>query len=256
MPESYRGAEEFKQENGYEVEGAWYPRVTKIASIKAKPSLLYYYAQAPDFQTAKNSIDEAAKEGTLVHEAAEAILLGREPNVPAVIAPAIAAFRNFLEERHIKTQPEFVERRIVHKFHRYAGTVDALATIDNKFGVLDIKTSQSIYRDYDLQTAAYVEALHSEFENLETRWILRVDQLEKCDRCSSVRRTKGGRIRIRRNGGGFVCGELSHSWRDPQGIVELKEIPYSYRDFEGFLGAKKLWEWENENWLKEIGYLA
>ena len=26
-------------------------------------------------------------------------------------------------------------------------------------------------------------------------------------------------------------------------------------DFEGFLGAKRLWEWENEFWLRKIGYL-
>jgi len=37
--------------------------------------------------------------------------------------------------------------------------------------------------------------------------------------------------------------------------VELKEFPYWQTDFEAFLGAKRLWEWENEEWLRRIEYL-
>lgn len=254
MFDSYRDAEHFKDENGYTIDGAWYPRVTKVIGIKAKPALYYYYAQASGFKAAKQSLDNSAKEGTLIHEAAEAVLLGKEPIVDPLIAPAIASFKTFLEANDIHTKPEYVERRIMNKEHRYAGTIDALATIKGKFGVLDIKTSRAVYRDYDLQTAAYVAALEPEFEDLTTRWILRIDQTQKCDRCNATRRTKGGMVKIRRNGYGFVCADESHDWREPEGDIELKEIPYRYADFEGFLGAKRLWEWENETWLREIGY--
>ncbi|HTY39573.1 MAG TPA: hypothetical protein VMC43_00575 [Candidatus Paceibacterota bacterium] len=256
MFDSYKNAEQFKADNGYEENGTWYPRVTRIVGIKSKPALLFYYAEAANYSTAKNAMEESAKEGTLVHEAAEAILLGQNPVVDPFIEPAIAAFRKFLAENDVATKPEFVERRIVNREHRYAGTIDALATIDGKFGVLDIKTSQAIYRDYNLQTAAYMDALKDEFENLATRWILRIDMYQKCDRCNATRRTKGGRSKIRRNGGTFVCAPMSHDWHPPEGIVELQEFPFWQTDFEGFLGAKKLWEWENENWLKKIGYLA
>ena len=88
--------------------------------------------------------------------------------------------RNFLRQNHIHVTPELVERRIVNRDHRYAGTVDAIARIGGKLGVLDIKTSQSIYRDYCLQTSAYMDALKNEFEDLATRWILRIDQMQKC----------------------------------------------------------------------------
>src|SRR3989344_4273734 len=185
MFSSYRDAEHFKTENGYEIDGAWYPRVTKIVGIKAKPALLYYYAEAPNYRSAKFSMEESAKEGTMVHEAAEAILLGQSPAVHPIIQPAIAAFREFLEKTNVQTRPEFVERRILNKEHRYAGTIDALATIGGKFGVFDIKTSQAVYRDYNLQTAAYMDALKNEFENLETRWILRIDQIKTCARCGA-----------------------------------------------------------------------
>ena len=46
-----------------------------------------------------------------------------------------------------------------------------------------------------------------------------------------------------------------HNWSEPQGQIELQEFPEWQHDFQAFLGAKKLWEWENETILKEIGYL-
>ncbi len=256
MFDFYRNLDHFKEENGYDIDGAWYPRVTKLVGIKSKPALLFYYAEAPNYSSAKASMEESAKEGTMVHEAAEAILLGQSPYVDPLIRPAITAFQDFLFENEIATKPEFVERRILNKDHRYAGTIDALATIDGKFGVLDIKTSQSIYRDYNLQTAAYMDALKNEFENLETRWILRIDQFQKCHRCNATKRTKGGRVKIRRNGGSFTCAPTNHDWAEAKGVVEIKEFPFWQTDFEGFLGAKRLWEWDNEDWLKKIGYLA
>jgi hypothetical protein len=182
--------------------------------------------------------------------------VGQSPDTHPLIQPAIAALTDFLARNDVQTQADYIERRILNKDHRYAGTIDALATIGGKFGVLDIKTSQAIYRDYNLQTAAYMDALKSEFENLTTRWILRIDQFQKCARCSATKRTKGGRVKIRRNGGSFTCAPASHDFADAQGIVELQEFPFWQSDFEGFLGAKRLWEWENEDWLKKVGYLA
>ena len=47
----------------------------------------------------------------------------------------------------------------------------------------------------------------------------------------------------------------AHEWGPMQGKIELREFPYWQEDFEAFLGAKKLWEWENVDWLKKVGYL-
>lgn len=255
MFDTYSTLEAFKEASGYTIDGAWYPRVTKILSIKAKPALYRYYGEAANFRAAQEVTEKSAAEGTLVHEAAEAILLGKTPEaIDPLIRPAIAAFGEFLLRNNIQTAPDWVERRILHKDERYAGTIDALALIDGKFGVLDIKTSQGIYRDYNLQTAAYMDALKGEFQNLQTRWILRIDQIENCERCHSTRRTKGGREKVRRNGRG-VCAESEHAWGEMQGVIELQEFPFWQSDYEAFLGAKKLWEWENEVWLKRAGYL-
>ncbi|MBI5401525.1 hypothetical protein HZB05_01720, partial [Candidatus Wolfebacteria bacterium] len=46
-----------------------------------------------------------------------------------------------------------------------------------------------------------------------------------------------------------------HEWSDLTGEIELKEFPYWQEDFKAFLAAKKLWEWENEYWLKQADYL-
>ncbi len=253
MFDYFKDAEGFKEACGYTIDGVWYPRVTKIVSIKAKPALLYYYAEAANFKAAQDVTTKSAEEGTAIHEAVEGLLLGKNPEIPSYIKPAVSAFKNFWEQNNIQVTPELVERRVVHYDHRYAGTVDALALIGGKFGVLDIKTSQAIYRDYNLQTSAYMDALKNDFATLQTRWILKIDQTQTCNLCRAIRRVKGGREKIRANG--YLSKSCPHEWGELHGDIELKEFPYWQQDFEAFLGAKKLWEWENEYWLKKVGYL-
>ena len=140
--------------------------------------------------------ERSAAEGTLIHEAIEGLLLGKNPDIPPQIAPAVTSFLHFYEKNNIAVSPELVERRIVNHDHRYAGTVDAIAVIGGKRGVLDIKTSQAIYRDYSLQTSAYMDALKNEFEDLQTRWILK----NRPDpNLQSVRRTAAREGRQRNN---------------------------------------------------------
>jgi hypothetical protein len=245
--------EQFRTEQGYDIEGRWYPRVTSILAIKAKPALYHFYAQQPNFAAGQRISERSAEEGTRIHEAAQAILLGQDPIVPPDIAPAIAAFRSFIERQPIETTAEHIERRILHPEHRYAGTIDILGTLKGRLGVIDIKTSQEIYRDYNLQTAAYMEALLPEYPDLVTRWILRLDQMQFCIDCKATKRTKGGREKVKRDySSRTVCGV--HQWGPVTGIAQLKEFPDWQRDFEGFLAAKRLWEWEHQDLLDAIAY--
>jgi len=255
MFDYFTDPESFKAASGYEIDGVWFPRVTKIVSIKAKPALYRFYGEMESFGAGQKVSQASAQEGTLIHNTIEALLLGQNPEVDPSVQPAIQAFLKFWEERDIHVTPELVEKRVVNYEHRYAGTVDALALIDGKFGVLDIKTSNAIYRDYNLQTAAYMEALKSNYHNLQTRWILRVDQVQVCNRCGAIRRMKGGREKIRNNKNGARCVGDEHEWSELRGDIEIREFPYWHNDFEAFLAAKRLWEWENEYWLNKIGYL-
>jgi hypothetical protein len=257
----YRDAEHFKSLSGYEIEGIWYPRVTKIVEIKAKPALYKFYADLPNFAEGEAIKQQSASEGTLIHETVEAFLTGKPHEVEPQIKPAYDAFVGFFNRQHIQVDSEYVEKRVVNYNERYAGTLDALALIGGKFGVLDIKTSLAIYRDYNIQTAAYVAALEKDFPTLQTRWILRIDQHRVCHKCGSTFRSKGGRDKVRLAWDGknrtvrAQAETCEHEWSDIVGDVELKEFPFWRGDFEAFLGAKKLWEWENEWWLKQVGYL-
>lgn len=255
---NYSNLENFKSLAGYEIDGAWYPRVTKIIDIKAKPALYRFYGEMNSFAEGEAVKKKSATEGTLIHEIVEKILIGEKPSINSSVLPAIEAFFRFLEEKHIQVDQEHVEKRIVNFDERYAGTLDSLALIDGKFGVLDIKTSQAIYRDYNLQTSAYMAALQSDFKNLQTRWILRIDQIKNCFKCKSVLREKGGRKKIKLPWNGkyydFRAKACEHEWSELRGDIELKEFPYWREDYKAFLGAKKLWEWENEYWLKQLSY--
>src|SRR3989344_826288 len=224
MFDAFKTAAEFKESCGYSFDDNWYPRVTRIVSIKAKPALYRYYGRAASFAAAQNTTEKSAQEGTLLHAAAEAILLGEEPQVAPLIQPAISAFREFLAKTDIRVAAGQVEMRIKSDTHRYAGTIDALAEIDGRLGVLDIKTSSAVYRDYNLQTAAYMEALKDLHLRLETRWILRIDQHRACERCGAILRVKGGQPTIRK-AGHFLCHPREHAWQDLEGAVELHEFP-------------------------------
>jgi hypothetical protein len=251
----YKDITDFKEACGYTIDDVWYPRVTKIVSIKAKPALYRYYGEAKSYKAAQEATEQSAKEGTMIHEAVEGLLLGKNPEIPQEIAPAVQSFLEFFERNSIQVTPDLVERRIVNYDHRYAGTVDAIALIGGKLGVLDIKTSQAIYRDYSLQTSAYMDALKGQFKNLQTRWILKIDQIQRCAKCGARKRVKGGREKILIDWKIRAQKTCEHEWGTLMGDIELQEFPYWQNDFEAFLGAKKLWEWENDSWLKKVGYL-
>jgi hypothetical protein len=246
----YKSVQEFKDACGYVIDNQWYPRVTKIVEIKAKPALYKYYGDAESYEAAKAATEISAKEGTLIHETVEKFLLDTPVEIPPPIAPAVNTALKFIEKNGIRVYPDYVERRVWSSDHRYAGTIDALAAIRGRIGVLDIKTSQSIYRDYNLQTSAYMSVLGKSIKNLETRWILRIDQIKNCLLCGATLRPKGGKDKIR--SALYGCEPDKHEWSSLQGVTELKEIPEWREDFEAFLSAKKLWEWENERWLKQI----
>jgi hypothetical protein len=99
--------------------------------------------------------DRAADLGTLVHAATEAYVLGKPyPAWPPLVKPRMLAFEQFLKD----FEPEYsaTEASVYNRTQRYAGTLDAIATIDDRTILLDTKTSKkAIYPDVALQLAAY-----------------------------------------------------------------------------------------------------
>lgn len=252
-----KGLKKFKEENGHVIDGQWYPRVTKILSIKSKPQLYHYYAKAESFQEAEDAKDKSAEEGTLIHNTIEEWLKNKETIIPEEIVPSVDAFKDFYY--NIKPEIIAIEEEFVHPTHRYSGTADLVAKIDNKFYLLDIKTGKSIYKDYRLQTAAYVDALPYDFVG---RMIIRLAQYYQCNHCTARLFNKGGMPSVsipydENNKSAYGEAKMcEHEWGDMVGEVEVEEFDNQEQDFKAFLACKELWEWENREMLEAVHYLS
>lgn len=205
-----------------------------------------YYAALPNFKTGEAIKARSAEEGTLVHNTIESLLKKEPIAIPDPIKPSIEAFMDFYATHRVT--PLKIEERIISKKHNYAGTIDVLAEVDGEVGVLDIKTSKAVYRDYGMQTAAYIEAFKEDphLPSL-TSWILRIDQSRTCTWCGAVMREKGGNQKI--TGKKINC---EHNWSGVVGEYEFKHIDGFEQNIKAFLAAKSLWEWEHYDWLKQI----
>jgi len=244
----YESLDDFRERAGYVIGGVWYPRVTSIVSIKAKPALLRYYGGMRSFKAADDVKEASAREGTLVHEAVAAIAAGNHSiAVDPLVQPSVDAFVGFLRNNHV--EPLLIEERVVNREHRYAGTVDMVARINGVVGVLDIKTGKRVYRDYGMQTAAYIAATaeRHDIETPVTSWVLRLDQARICEMCGVSLRTKGGTFRV--SAGGKGC---THRWGPMQGEFEFVEMQDTHRNLKAFLASKELWEWEHSEYLSQL----
>lgn len=102
---------------------------------------------------------EAARKGTQIHRDIEEGLSGSrsEESLSREAAEALVFLRG------ADLCPEFFERRIYSRRHRYSGTLDLIAKDANGNLVLvDWKTGKSVYPEFRLQTAAYVKAWEEE----------------------------------------------------------------------------------------------
>src|SRR3990167_10137167 len=118
----YSDEEHFKSFNGYEINGAWYPRVTKIVDIKAKPALYRFYAELSNFNEGERIKELSASEGTKVHEAIQSLLIGGSPLLTDDIIPSIRAFEKFQAKTNIRIDKNFVEYRIFMQQERLDST--------------------------------------------------------------------------------------------------------------------------------------
>lgn len=86
---------------------------------------------------------------------------------------SIEAFLRWQSEQKIKYIAS--ERKIYSKKYDYAGTLDVEAYINKRRGIIDFKTSKAIYKDYELQLGAYIQARHEEDgANYTNNYIVRI----------------------------------------------------------------------------------
>ena len=179
--------------------------VTTFIGIKDKPALQQWYADmsiksivanleyiqagkgVDEFLeearlAAKNYKDEAADRGKAIHKWIEEYVShklgnGAMPAMPTenFILLGVSAFQDWVEQNKV----EFVwtERMVYSKEHDYVGTADLCVMIGDKFYLVDLKTSNSLWSEVCMQTAAYLKADQEECgENYDGRIALRISK--------------------------------------------------------------------------------
>ena len=146
-------------------EGVYYPSVTTI--LQYMPKNKFFDTWLKDVgHNADYIMKKAGKEGTQVHEAAEKLVKGEEVSwmddygnarYSQLVWEMILKFAEFWNTY----KPELIstEDFVWSDTYKYAGTADLVVKMDGEVWLLDLKTSNSIHKSYDLQLASYAKAL-------------------------------------------------------------------------------------------------
>jgi hypothetical protein len=146
-----------------------------VLGIAARPDLYALAASAkPEDKDLLHSIiddaEEAAKArsganlGSALHRITARIDTGEELDVPATWRPDVDAYCQRLADSAIKIHPEYVERVVIVKTAKIAGTLDRLVTYNGNTYVADLKTGATALdygaTDIAVQLAIYAHASH------------------------------------------------------------------------------------------------
>ena len=146
-------------------EGVYYPSVTTILQYMPKNKFFDNWLKDVG-HNADLILAKAGKEGTQVHEAAEALV--RKEEVSWIDDYGNAKYSEPVWEMIIKFydfwkthKPELIsaEEFVYSDEFKYAGTADLVVKMDGETWLLDLKTSNALHRAYDLQLAAYAKAI-------------------------------------------------------------------------------------------------
>lgn len=155
----------------YKRDSKFYPSVSSILNFFPKNA--FFHSWLKDVGHNSDIIaQKAAREGTLVHDAAEKLMLGQEViwlKDDGTVTYSLDVWRMILKFADFwgQVKPELVatEYHLFSDDHKFAGTADIIVKIDGKLWLLDIKTSNSVHTSHYLQLAAYAKAwneTHSE----------------------------------------------------------------------------------------------
>ena len=159
-------------------EGVFYPSVTTI--LQYMPKNKFFESWLKDVGHNANLImRRAGKEGTQVHEAAEALVKGEEVSwmddygnarYSQIVWEMILKFYDFWSTH----KPELIstEEFVFSDEHKYAGTADLVVKMNDEIWLLDLKTSNSIHKSYDLQLASYAKALQENGQKIDRTGII------------------------------------------------------------------------------------
>ena len=117
-------------------------------------------------------MEEASKIGTLTHYLVECKITNQTPDItPYRRADLLAARNGYLafcdwEKSWKPTKYEYSEVELVSDKYNFGGTIDIIASKDNKLYILDLKTSNHIHPEMVIQLAAYKNLFEEKHEKL------------------------------------------------------------------------------------------
>ena len=145
-------------------EGVYYPSVTHVLSYFPKDKFFERWMKEVG-TNADYIIRRAGREGTQVHNAIEDYINGKELNwlnewgeakYSLEVWKMILKFVDFWET--YKPTLITTETHLFSDQLQIAGTADLVCEIDGEIWLLDFKTSNALYKTYDLQLACYATA--------------------------------------------------------------------------------------------------
>jgi hypothetical protein len=146
-------------------EDVYYPSVTTYLDYMPKNKFFQEWVKDVG-HNADIILERAAREGNQVHSAVEELVLGNTVNwldeygntkYNYLVWNMILKFHEFwttYKPTLIKT-----EGVVYSDAHKYAGRYDLLVELDKEVWLLDVKTSNSLHKTYDVQLSCYVKAL-------------------------------------------------------------------------------------------------
>lgn len=148
-----------------------YPSVTWITSSYPKGTEFYKWLAGKGWDESQAIVAQAGTRGHKVHQMITDLLNGRtvkmeseytDPDTGEKCAieldeyEALLSFANWYKE----VKPEVIDNEIVtiNRETGYAGTIDLVCKINGELYIVDFKTSQYIWPNYELQLSAYKNA--------------------------------------------------------------------------------------------------
>jgi len=193
--------------------------------------------------------DDAADIGTKIHDWCEYFIkhkLGQEgyekqPELPeftenkSVYLGAVA-FLEWVTAHEV----EFIasEQIVYDRDEKYIGTADIIAKVDGRLALIDLKSSSGLYNPVRLQTAAYAMAYMKEYPEqiILDRWAIRLAKEDEQEYYEREERKC------------YIRGKDVNNIKEytPVEWIKFEGQEAMAQDYEAFLAAKTLFEWDNE----------
>ena len=210
-------------------EGNYFPSATTVLDVYPKGYGFTKWLKDLG-SNADQVLKDAGEQGTLIHNTIEAFFRGEEITWADEKGKAkyteeqwkmLMRFVDFYKT--YKPEPLGIEYSLVDKELGFGGTIDFVGTVNKQLWLIDWKSSNGVYRSYELQVAAYFELWNKQMPKykLDRYGILHLKALTRGESKNGTIQGKGWKL---------------HESADPQDKL--------YNFFEM---TKAIWHKENPN---------